>query len=223
LRAIIFANGIFKDPEKARSEINSEDLLIAADGGTLHCLEIGLIPDVVIGDLDSLPKPQWDELKDQDTQFILHPRDKDKTDLELALSYAVEKGAQEIIFLGLTGGRLDQYLANLLLLSRTEWNNARLAVWSGMDKAFLLHSNDHIQIEGQAGDVVSLIPLTPMVSEVTTQGLKWPLKAADLQFGNTLSISNEILQSPVQVQIGEGCLFVVHRGENNAFIEGGKS
>lgn len=214
MRAIIFANGIFTDQEKARSEINPEDLLIAADGGTLHCLEIGLIPHVVIGDLDSLPKAQWDELRSQDTQIIVHPRDKDKTDLELALSYAMEQGVEDIIFFGLTGGRLDQYLANLLLLSRTEWNNAQLVVWSGPDKAYLLHSNDLIHFEGQPGDVVSLIPLTPMVSKVTSQGLKWPLKASDLMFGDTLSVSNEILQSPVQIQIGEGSLLLVHRSEN---------
>jgi thiamine pyrophosphokinase len=218
LRAIIFANGIFTDQEKARSEINPDDLLIAADGGTLHCLEIGLIPHVVIGDLDSLPKVQWDELRNQDTQIIVHPRDKDKTDLELALDYAMEKGAQDIIFFGLAGGRMDQYLANLLLLSRTKWNHARLEVWSGADKAFLLHSNDLIQFEGQSGYVVSLIPLTPLVSKVTTQGLKWPLKASDLMFGDTLSVSNEILKSPAQIQIGEGCLLVVHHSDNQEII-----
>ncbi len=216
MRAVIFANGTFNDIPGALSEIIPEDLLIAADGGTVHCLQLGLIPDVVIGDLDSLPTSQWEALRTQDTHFIIHSPDKDKTDLELALGYAVLQGAQDIILFGLTGGRLDQSLANLLLLSKDEWSNARLVVCNGPDKAFLLHSGDNLTIEGQPGDIVSLIALTPIVARVTTQGLRWPLEAADLQFGSTLSVSNQISQTPTQVQIGEGCLLVVHRGENAA-------
>lgn len=216
MRAVIFANGVFNNYDEAQSEIIPDDLLIAADGGTIHCLELGLIPDVVIGDMDSLPISRWETLKHQDAQFIVYPKDKNKTDLELALAYAIQKGAQDILLFGLMGGRLDQSLANLLLLSKEEWANANLVVFNGPDKAFLLHSGGNLKIEGDLGDVISLIPLTPIVTEVTTKGLRWPLESVDLQFGSTLSVSNEISQPLSQVQIGDGCLLVVHCGDKTA-------
>ena len=123
-RAIILANGPLPNPEAAQRYIRAGDWLICADGGTRHALTLGLIPDVVIGDLDSL-EPQFKaELESQGVRFEVYPADKDQTDLELALELAVAAGVRQIDILAVQGGRLDQSLANLLLLTRPAWDRA---------------------------------------------------------------------------------------------------
>ena len=211
MRTVIVANGTIDHPAQARALISSGDLLIAVDGGALHCLALGVKPDVVIGDLDSLPDAHQSDLETSGVDFIVHPRDKDLTDLELALDYAISKGAREILLLGLLGGRLDQTLGNLLLLSRQEWNRARLVVAHGYDRAYLVRSGEFISIKGQIGDLVSLIPLSPIISGVSIKGLKWPLSSAQIHFGSTLSISNEMVAPTARIEVGNGQLLVVHR------------
>jgi thiamine pyrophosphokinase len=211
LRAVIFANGHFDKSSALHASLQENDFLIAADGGAQHCLDLELIPDIVIGDMDSIPPQLLNNLRAQGTQIIVYPRDKDHTDLALALAYAVEQGAQEILLFGLMGGRLDQSLANLMLLTTDEWKNLSLVVFAGPDIAYLMHSHSTKMLNGRPGDIVSLIPLSDRVTNVSTQGLRWPLRKADLVMGNTLSVSNEMLDTTAKVQIGIGKMLLVHR------------
>jgi len=211
LRAVIFANGNLTRPANPLAELRSEDLIIAADGGAYHCQALGLTPDVLIGDLDSITKEVRENLSRLGTQLILYPRDKDETDLELALRFAVDHNAEEILLLGILGGRLDQTLANLLLLSRPEWQPVRLMVADGPDFALLIRPGSPLTLQAQTGDIVSLIPLTRTVTGVSTEGLRWSLQDATLEFGSTLGISNETTQEIARVEIKTGQLLAVHR------------
>jgi thiamine pyrophosphokinase len=211
LRAVIFANGVLDPDEETRRAIQAEDLLIAADGGAENCLALGFIPRIVIGDLDSLQEDTQSDLILHRAEFIPYPTDKDQTDLELALNFAIHEGVTEIVLIGLLGGRLDQTIANLLLLAREEWRSARLVVIAGRDTAYVLNGDTNLAIMGNLGDLVSLIPLTPDVKGVSTRGLKWPLISATLTFGSTLGISNELTDSEAEIQLRSGTLLLVHR------------
>jgi thiamine pyrophosphokinase len=191
--------------------MRKDDLLIAADGGAQHCLDLGLRPATVIGDMDSIPPQLINDLKAQGAQLIVYPRDKDQTDLELALSYAVEQAVQEVLLFGLLGGRLDLSLANLTLLTRDDWQNVSLVVSNEPDTAYLMRDHDAVSLHGKLGDIVSLIPLTDQVTEVSTTGLRWPLESAVLALGNTISVSNEMLSESARIRIGAGKLLLVHR------------
>jgi thiamine pyrophosphokinase len=211
MRAVIFANGTFNKSANILSELGEDDLLIAADGGALNCLAAGLWPGTMIGDLDSISPSQVQDLISHGTQILEYPRDKDQTDLELALSYTVQQGVKEIIFLGLLGGRLDQSLANLLLLTRDEWNDLHFVISDQPDSAYLMRDNQKFTLEGNPGDIVSLIPITGTVSDVTTHGLRWQLDRAKLRRGNTLSVSNEMVEKFATIQIGLGKMYLIHR------------
>ena len=211
MRAVIFANGNISDGHSTLAVIHEGDLLIAADGGARHCRLLGLTPDYVIGDFDSIDPQQMEDLKTKGTQFIIYPRDKDQTDLELALIFATSKGAQEIHLLGLLGGRIDQTLANLLLLTREEWHSTRLSISDGPDFAYLLRSGEHLTIQGKPGDTISLIPLSLSAIGITTHNLRWELNKSTLKFGSTLGISNEMLQPIAYIEIADGQLLVIHR------------
>lgn len=211
MRAVIFANGNISDRYSTLTLIHKGDLLIAADGGARHCQLLGLTPNYVIGDLDSIDPQQMEDLRAKGVRFITYPRDKDQTDLELALDLATSKGAQEIHLLGLLGGRIDQTLANLLLLARDEWRSARLSISDGQDSAYLLRSGEHLNIQGKPGDTISLIPLSALVIGITTHDLRWELSKSTLKFGSTLGISNEMLQPTAYIEITDGKLLVIHR------------
>ena len=120
MRAIIFANGDAPDQKTIERWITPTDRIIAADGGTRHALSVGITPHVVIGDLDSLAEADRDQLERAGVPFIVYPTHKDYTDLELALRYALEQGATDIMIFSALGGRWDQSLANLMLLSLPE-------------------------------------------------------------------------------------------------------
>lgn len=211
MRAVIFANGTLGDLNQVIRLIKPDDLLIAADGGSLNCLSTGHWPNTIIGDLDSLPGELIAEFKRRNIRLLEVPRDKDKTDLELAIQFAVNHGVAEVLLLGLYGERLDQTLANLLLLTRDEWKHLRLMVSTGVDMAYLLRSGDSLDLEGKPGDIVSLIPLSVLVKGVSTRGMRWPLSEAELNYGTTLSISNEIVTPEAGVKIQNGKLLVIHR------------
>ncbi|MCS7062409.1 MAG: thiamine diphosphokinase, partial [Anaerolineae bacterium] len=115
-RAIIFANGELPEPAAVRGLIQPDDLLIAADGGARHCRALGLTPHLVIGDFDSLDAAELGALEQAGATLRQHPRDKDETDLELALLEAAARGASYLVVLGAFGGRLDMTLANIQLL-----------------------------------------------------------------------------------------------------------
>ena len=212
----IFANGTITDFERVRAALTGENgvQVIAANGGAHYCAMLQLTPDLVIGDLDSLDEGLRARLAAAGVRIEAYPRDKDRTDLELALRAAVNRNPERILLFGLLGGRLDQTIANLLLLARPEWGPAQLITVEGPDTAYLVRGGDSLEIDGKPGETVSLIPLSPLVRGVTTQGLRWALNEAELSFGSTLGISNELDSVPAVIHTTGGVLLVVHRTEN---------
>jgi thiamine pyrophosphokinase len=210
-RAVILTNGNLADPQRARCHVRSGDRLICADAGARHAIAMGLIPDVVVGDLDSLDAEQREYLVTAGVRFEIHSKDKDKTDLELALRLAIAEGATDIVLLATQGGRLDQSLANLLLLTCPEWATVPVRIVEDGQTAWVLHSEGHCKVVGSIGDTLSLVPLTPTVTGVRLRGVTWPLHDAVLYLGDTLTISNSLTEPEAHVEIGMGMVLIVHR------------
>jgi thiamine pyrophosphokinase len=208
-RVVIITNGHLSDPVKARRHIHPGDRVICADGGTRHAHAMGLTPDIVVGDLDSLAPNLRAELETAGVRFEIHPVRKDETDLELALRLAIAEGATEVDVLAVLGGRLDQSLANLLLLARPEWSSARVRVIEGNETAWPIWGGQTTTIAGAIGDTLSLVPLTPTVTGVTLEGVEWPLHNATLHLGSTLTISNALAAPLARLRVGEGLILVV--------------
>ncbi|MFQ5341182.1 MAG: thiamine diphosphokinase [Anaerolineae bacterium] len=208
MHVLIVANGAPADLP-AQKWVPQADLVIAADGGAANAGRLGLRPSVIIGDMDSIAPADRAELEVAGVQFVRYPTNKDATDLELALRYAVEQGAQAITLVGAMGGRPDQMLANVFLLTLPFLDGVAVNLRSNGWEAFCVRSA--VQFGGQPGDVVSLLPLTPEVVGVKTAGLFWALDDATLRFGSTLGISNEMTGAEAHVVIREGVLLVVHR------------
>lgn len=207
MRAIIFANGTFNDPQRVRELLRPEDLIIAVDGGTRYVWEVGANPQLVVGDLDSLTADEQRRLESAGVEIASFSARKDQTDLELALRRAVSEGASSILMVAALGGRLDQTLANVLLLTLPELRGVDVRIVEGAQEAFLVR--DEALIKGQRGDTVSLIPLTGDANGITSKGLEWPLTDDGLRFGATRGVSNVLTEEQASVCVGQGLLLCV--------------
>jgi thiamine pyrophosphokinase len=208
-RAVIFLNGRIPDLELVRRLTRPDDTLVAADGGTRHALALGLIPSVVIGDLDSLTEDDRQKLDAAGTEIRSYPRDKNKTDFELALQYTVEAGFHEIIIVAALGYRLDQTLGNIALLTEPSLIGLQIRVDDGVEQAFFISTQ--AQVEGHPADLVSLIPWGGETTGVATEGLRWPLRGETLYPYKTRGISNELLGKTASISLKSGLLLIVHR------------
>lgn len=208
-RIIIFANGLLTQPELLRRRLLPGDRIFCADGGTVHALALGLTPEIIIGDLDSLAPDVVDLLVTKGVDLQRHPIRKDHTDLELAFQTALAEQPSEIVLTTALGGRLDQMLANILLLTRPEYASVKVTLVDETQWATIVRSGQTLTINGQPGDTLSLLPLTAAVSQVTLTGVEWPLHTATLTLGSTYSISNTLIDTQAYLTIGEGMLLVI--------------
>jgi thiamine pyrophosphokinase len=208
-RIIILANGELPDINKARSLIQNGDYIICADGGTRHARELGVRPNLIIGDLDSAEPQTLQKFRDEGVEIERYPRDKNETDLELAINRAAELHPKQIIIIAGLGGRLDQTLANITLLSDDRLSPFNVKLDDGVEKIFFCR--DQAQVHGRSGDIVSLIPWLGVVSEIQTQNLKWVLNKETLYPDKTRGISNEMISDTASISIGSGLLLVVLR------------
>ncbi len=207
-RTIIFANGDLPDLEAARRIIQPDDTIIAADGGTRHALALGLTPSIVVGDLDSLTDDIRKKIAATGARIISYPRDKNETDLELALRCALDSGCHAIVIIAALGSRLDQALANLSLLTVPALAEADVRLDDGVEEAFFVRNQ--AEVRGSPGDLVSLIPWGAPVTGVVTAGLKWPLSGETLYPDKTRGVSNEMLGDVASVSIDAGLLLCIH-------------
>jgi thiamine pyrophosphokinase len=208
MRAIVLINGVIQDYERLRPWLRPDDYIVAADGGTAHALALGLRPHVVVGDLDSIDPTLVEPLTAAGTRFERHPAGKDATDLELAIERALRDGATAILLFGALGGRLDQSLANVLMLAQRVWP-ASITLVEGDQVACVVRGGETLTLTAAPGSTVSLLPLSAQVTGITYHGLLYPLTNATLALGSTRGISNVVITQPATIQLAAGVALVV--------------
>lgn len=198
----------------AKSAVEAGALLICADGGGETALAWNLTPDLLVGDMDSISPASLETLTHTPgVEVRVVPVEKDETDLELALLTALERGAKEITILGGLGGRLDHTLGNIYLLAADQLvrAGAKARLLDEDEEVLVLHGSESLTLAGKPGDLLSLIPLTPVARGVRTTNLYYPLKSEPLYIGPTRGISNVFTGETATVAFEEGLLLVIHR------------
>ena len=204
---LVFANGDLEGGPWLQPYMAEASLIIVANGGARHLYPLERPPDIIIGDLDSLPEEVRTWLETAGTQINQYPPDKNETDLELALLLAIQY-QQEISILGALGGRLDQTLANILLLAHPALQGHKVQLIAPYQRAWLVET--YSEVNGRQGDTISLIPLDGDTYVATTTGLKWPLQDETLAFGPARGVSNTMTADKATVQVGNGRLLCIH-------------
>ena len=206
--AWIFANGVLTEKDFLRDRIVAGSFIIAADGGLHHIREMGLIPQALIGDLDSISEQDYRWAESNDVQILRYPTDKDETDLELALDFALKRKPEKIWVAGATGGRIDQSLGNIFILGRPDLANIDIRLEDGLEEIFLIR--EYKEVHGKAGDIVSLLPHSIPAEGVYTSGLEYSLSGETLYVGKTRGISNVMKNNLATICINDGVLLCIH-------------
>jgi thiamine pyrophosphokinase len=207
VRIIIVANAPVNADPRLSQIAASADYIIAADGGAQPLAAAGIVPHLLVGDLDSLSNDHVDWLIAQGVEVQRYAREKDETDLELALLAAVGRNASHIDLFCVLGGRWDHTVATIAMLSLPMLIGRTVRIFA--DGQTLAIVRDHILLDGPVTRTVSLIPLTPTVDGITTTGLAYPLECATLYFERSRGVSNVVTQMPASVLVQSGVLLVV--------------
>jgi thiamine pyrophosphokinase len=207
---LIFANGDVNDGPMVRRALTDwqDALCIAADGGARVAKALDVTVGVVIGDMDSVSQTELSVLEHH-AEILRYPPEKNETDLELALMYAVQRGTSWIRIVGAVGDRLDQTLSNVYLMALPILSDCDVRMVASRQETWLIGAGTHA-IEGHAGDTLSLIPLNGTVHGVKTDGLYYPLHDEDLIFGPARGVSNVMNGEKASVTVREGVLLVLH-------------
>lgn len=206
-RAIIISNGLITNYEFIKNKLKDTDYIISADGATNHISKLNIVPNVIIGDFDSIDSSILKEYENKGVKILGFKKDKDETDTDLAVKHALELGFKDILMFGCTGDRFDHTFANVSLLRMLINKDINASISDYKNEIYLI--KDKIKLEGKEGDYLSLLPLSEKVEGVTTEGLKFPLKDAEIIMGKTIGISNEFISSKAIVHIRKGLLLVI--------------
>lgn len=204
-RAVVIAGGPAPGDGVADALVDI-DLVVAADGGTDHARRLGLVPDVVVGDLDSVSEAGLSWVRDAGIEVIEHPADKDATDLDLAISHAASV-AHEVVVVDSGAGRIDHSTANTLLLASDRF--AHVSMTALTQDGIITVVRGVRTLDAHVGDVVSLLAVAGPATGVTTVGLRWPLTDALLSAGSTLGVSNEFVDRQATVSVDTGVVLAI--------------
>ena len=189
-------------------------LVIAADGGARKAAAAGLTPDLVVGDADSLGALELDELRRRGAEVRVLPVAKDESDTEAAVREAISRAARSILVLGALGGRrFEHALANVGLLALPELEGRDVTLGDGLTSVRLVgraRGAGRLELAGEPGDYISLLPLDSAVDGVRTDGLRYPLDGERLVLGPSRGLSNELLGAHAAVAVERGRLLVIH-------------
>lgn len=209
-RALLFANGV--DPKKGRLKFSAEDYLIAVDAGLKHLLLRGFLPNLLVGDLDSIDPKALQKCAEGGIEILRFPPEKDETDLELALNEAAKRGFSEVVIAFGLGGRIDHMLGNLALLGHPVSKNVFVYFDDGQTKVTLLdEQRSMLSLRTEPGDLVSLIPWQGDASGIHTEGLKYSLQGETLYANQARGVSNLALGTTASVSCETGALLLIHQ------------
>ncbi len=206
MRTLIVTGG---EAEGLTGPNESFDLVIAADSGFDQASALEVKVDLVVGDFDSIsPQAKMGLAKVSHLATEVHPRDKEHSDLELALEAALVRGTTEVVVLGGGGGRLDHLLINAAVLTNPQFRPMRIRWETGRAAVHVVW--DRTTVNGRIGDLVSLLAYGGEATGVSTSGLRWALRSARLSPATSRGLSNELVEDHARVTVATGTVLVIH-------------
>ena len=207
-RAVVFVNGECSDYACSLAKIVNSDVLVCVDGGARHCVAAGYQPDLIVGDLDSVSEDIAALIENSEIECVRFTPEKDASDLELALRILCERSVDEVVLLGLSGGRTDHQLFNWQLAASRSWPFRLRGIDDSVD-AVLVDQSRPLYSPVPKGQTFSVIPIVQSAKGVCITGAKYPLTDVTLSPGRTLGLSNEVTQARLQVSVEEGIVLVM--------------
>lgn len=207
MKCVIIAHGSADSGKVIVRECRDAELIICADGGAEYAMQNSIIPNILIGDLDSIDKDVLEYFLEKNVRIEKYPVEKDYTDTEICIEKAVTLGARVICIISGVGGRIDHSLGNIFLLSNMA--DKGISSYIATDNEYIYLCREEIEIEGNIGDTISIIPLRAAAVGLYTSGLKYSLFNGEIPFGRALGISNEMTSENCNIRLSEGEVLVI--------------
>lgn len=218
-KIIIISNGRLGDPAffRKRLEARGDFLTICCDGAIRYLGQLNIQPDVIMGDMDSVDAAGLKKYSACGVKILKYQSDKDATDTQLALEYALGLKPESIEIWGALGGRIDHALANLFLLKIAERSGIKTSLIDEYCEIFAVKKE--ISIDDAVGQTISLFPLGSQAEGISLNGFKYALDNETLEMGVSRGLSNIIVESPATIYIKSGSLLVIKFRRKDFFPE----
>ncbi len=210
MKICIILNGEIKDYDYINSIIvtGGYDYIICSDGGANHAYNMNIVPDYILGDLDSANKNIIGYYKSKNVKFEKFPTKKDETDTELCIELSDKLKAKEIHLIGALGGRIDHTIANVNLLYYIRKRGITPKIISEKEEVYIA-IDEEITIYGEIGDTISILPIKNDAKGVTLNNLEYPLENYNMEFSRPLGISNVMTDINCNIKVQEGSIIII--------------
>ncbi|MBC3887628.1 thiamine diphosphokinase [Acetobacterium paludosum] len=207
MNVIIFTNGDYTSLEFYEAYIKkiNQPYIICADGGANFAKKLNIMPDIILGDMDSISRETTAFYRN--VKYERYPVRKDKTDTELAINHAIKMGASEVTILGALGSRLDHSLGNIFLLTCFLDVGIKGKIVNEKNIIFLIKENE--TFEFPIGTVVSLLPIGGDVEEINISGFEYPIVNGRMTMNKPYGISNVVIHQEQKIAFEKGLLLVI--------------
>jgi len=193
---------------KIVTEIQKDDLVIGVDRAAYWLIEHGVIPSVAVGDFDSTNRGEFDKIKKFIPTVKKYSPEKDFTDTELAVRYAIQQKPSSIIIYGGMGTRLDHTLGTLHLLERCQKLGILTVFRDQTNEAVVLGRGRTILKKREGSKYVSIIPITNSI-QISLSGFTYEIAKKTITRGQTIGISNEFYGRQATITVHRGLAFVI--------------
>lgn len=201
-KALIVGNG--EEADKSIIENLQYDYVICADGGLEKVKNYGIMPDAIIGDFDSVNVSVLKQYEANNIPVEKFPSEKDFTDMELAVEFAVSKGYTSLILTGASGSRIDHTMGNIMLMEKYYNMGVNIAIIDNNNEIKIISDNTDLFIDFREGYYISIIPVDDIIQGLNLEGFKYNLDNVNVQRGSTLCISNQIAAGKGRVTLRKG-------------------
>ena len=209
MKALIVSGGNELNEDKLTSLYEQNDIIIAADSGVEQLLKINKLPDYLIGDLDSISEKSILYLKSKGVNTIVYPKEKNKSDTEIAIELILSKKPKNITLVSATGSRLDHTLVNIFLLKKLSDLNIDTQIIDNNNIIKLIRP-EQIVLKDESFDYISIIPISLEGIVITLNGFHYNLIREHIEFGSSHGVSNELDKDEGHIikHSGEGLLIL---------------
>lgn len=208
MKAIIVTGGNRPSKELLNSYIEDADLIIGADRGSEYLYDYGIIPQIILGDFDSINEEKLKTIEDENVEVIKFPPEKDYTDTEIAIIEAIKRGSDTIYLFGGIGTRVDHTLGNIGLLLTTKKKGASLVIIDDHNIMYL--ADNKMSLNGERGETISFHALSDIVKGFEIKGAKYNLENYDMHLLDPRALCNEFIDTPIYIKYNSGELLIIH-------------
>ncbi|MCI6536144.1 thiamine diphosphokinase [uncultured Eubacterium sp.] len=186
------------------------DYVVCADAGMKFCHAAGILPDLILGDFDSVDDASYSYFKEKCPERMEQfPTHKDETDTELALLRAIAAGADTVTMIGATGTRMDHVMGNIQMLKLAMDKGVSCQIVDAHNRIRMVQGQAELKKSDQFGKYVSLLPFTPEVIGITLKGFAYEVEDFTLVSGIARGVSNELEAETGTITCREGILLVI--------------